>query len=89
MKRFTGISPMAHAVSSICSITAEGNDNAGGGSDDEFAAFEAAGQVVAGGDYIISSATFPDYFYKDKTEAALAFARLDATIFAARIAPSS
>lgn len=45
-------------------------------------------QVVAGGDYIISSATFPDYFYKDKTEAALAFARLDATIFAARIAPA-
>lgn len=45
-------------------------------------------QVVAGGDYIISSATFPDYFYKDKTEAALAFARLDATIFAIRIAPA-
>lgn len=45
-------------------------------------------QVVAGGDYIISSATFPDYFYKDKSEAALAFARLDATIFAACIAPA-
>ena len=44
--------------------------------------------VVEGGDYIISGATFPDYFFKDKTEAALAFARLDATLFAARIAPA-
>jgi len=44
--------------------------------------------VVAGGDYIISGATFPDYFFKDKTEAALAFARLDATLFAERIAPA-
>ena len=43
--------------------------------------------VLAGGDYIISGATFPDYFFKDKTEAALAFARLDATLFAERIAP--
>jgi len=43
--------------------------------------------VIAGGDYIISGATFPDYFFKDKTEAALAFARLDATLFAERIAP--
>jgi len=48
MRRFTGISPMAYAVSSICSITAEGNDNAGGGGDDEFAAFEAAGAVEVG-----------------------------------------
>ena len=45
-------------------------------------------QVIAGGDYIISSATFPDYFLKDASEAALAFARLDATIFATRIAPA-
>ncbi len=44
--------------------------------------------VIAGGDYIISGATFPDYFFKDKTEAALAFARLDATLFAERIAPA-
>ncbi len=44
--------------------------------------------VLAGGDYIISGATFPDYFFKDKTEAALAFARLDATLFAAHIAPA-
>lgn len=44
--------------------------------------------VVAGGDYIISGATFPDYFFKDRTEAALAYARLDATLFAERIAPA-
>jgi len=44
--------------------------------------------VLAGGDYIISGATFPDYFFKDKTEAALAFARLDATLFAECIAPA-
>jgi [citrate (pro-3S)-lyase] ligase len=44
--------------------------------------------VIAGGDYIISGATFPDYFFKDKTEAALAFARLDATLFAECIAPA-
>ena len=44
--------------------------------------------VVEGCDYIISGATFPDYFFKDRTEAALAFARLDATLFAERIAPA-
>ena len=44
--------------------------------------------VLAGGDYIISGATFPDYFFKDKTEAASAFARLDATLFAEKIAPA-
>ena len=44
--------------------------------------------VLAGGDYIISGATFPDYFFKDKNEAALAFARLDATLFSERIAPA-
>jgi len=43
--------------------------------------------VFPGGDYVISSATFPDYFFKDKTEAALAGARLDATLFAEQIAP--
>ncbi len=45
-------------------------------------------QVVEGGDYIISGATFPDYFFKDKNDAALAYARLDATLFAQRIAPA-
>ena len=45
-------------------------------------------QVVEGEDYIISGATFPDYFFKDKNEAALAYARLDATLFAQRIAPA-
>jgi [citrate (pro-3S)-lyase] ligase len=44
--------------------------------------------VLAGGDYIISGATFPDYFFKDKNEAVLAFAQLDATLFAKRIAPA-
>ena len=44
--------------------------------------------VLAGGEYIISGATFPDYFFKDKNQAALAFARLDATLFAERIAPA-
>jgi [citrate (pro-3S)-lyase] ligase len=47
----------------------------------------AAVSVFPGGDYVISSATFPDYFFKDKTEAALAGARLDATLFAEQIAP--
>lgn len=59
MKRFTGISPMAYAVSSICSITAEGNDNAGGGGDDEFAAFEAAGQVEVGDTNLASEGEKP------------------------------
>jgi [citrate (pro-3S)-lyase] ligase len=44
--------------------------------------------VLAGGDYIISSATFPDYFFKNKTEVAFAHAQLDATLFAERIAPA-
>lgn len=44
--------------------------------------------VAPGGDYVINSATFPDYFFKDKTEAALAHARLDATLFAEQIAPA-
>lgn len=44
--------------------------------------------VVSGGDYVISAATFPDYFFKDATDAALAHARLDATLFAERIAPA-
>ncbi len=44
--------------------------------------------VVPGGNYIISGVTFPDYFFKDRTEAALAYARLDATLFATYIAPA-
>ena len=44
--------------------------------------------VCPGGAYIISSATFPDYFFKNKTDAASAHARLDATLFAEQIAPA-
>jgi len=44
--------------------------------------------VVSGGDYVISAATFPDYFLKDPNETALAHARLDCTLFAERIAPA-
>lgn len=43
--------------------------------------------VVPGGDYIISQATFPSYFVKG-TDALEAQTRLDATIFAERIAPA-
>ena len=44
--------------------------------------------VCPGGAYVISSATFPDYFFKNKTDAASAHARLDATLFAEQIAPA-
>ena len=44
--------------------------------------------VRPGGDYVISGATFPDYFFKTKSEAMLAHARLDATLFAEQIAPA-
>ena len=44
-------------------------------------------QVVSGGDYIISNATFPTYFIKG-TEELSAQTTLDATIFATRIAPA-
>lgn len=44
--------------------------------------------VRRGGDYVISGATFPDYFFKTKSEAMLAHARLDATLFAEKIAPA-
>lgn len=43
--------------------------------------------VVAGGKYIISAATFPAYFTRAEDVAAVQ-ARLDATVFAARIAPA-
>ncbi|HMM19755.1 MAG TPA: [citrate (pro-3S)-lyase] ligase [Selenomonadales bacterium] len=42
--------------------------------------------VVSGEDYIISGATFPAYFTREE-ETATAQARLDATLFAARLAP--
>ena len=43
--------------------------------------------VVAGGDYIISSATFPGYFTRGE-ETVQAQTRLDATVFGQRIAPA-
>ena len=43
--------------------------------------------VVAGGDYIISSATFPAYFTRGETTV-LAQTRLDATVFGRHIAPA-
>lgn len=43
--------------------------------------------VVPGGEYIISAATFPGYFTKGK-DTVTAQARLDATLFAKRIAPA-
>ena len=44
-------------------------------------------QIVSGGDYIISNATFPTYFIKGTQELA-AQTKLDATVFATRIAPA-
>lgn len=44
-------------------------------------------QIVSGGDYIISNATFPTYFIKG-TEELAAQTKLDATVFATRIAPA-
>lgn len=44
-------------------------------------------QVISGGDYIVSNATFPTYFIKGTDELA-AQTHLDATVFATRIAPS-
>ncbi len=43
--------------------------------------------LIKGGNYIISSATFPNYFLKDKSKVTIAQAELDAEIFASRIAP--
>ena len=43
--------------------------------------------VISGGDYIISNATFPTYFIKGTDELA-AQTKLDATVFATRIAPA-
>lgn len=44
-------------------------------------------RVNSGGNYIISSATFPTYFLKKEDKAVKVQARMDATIFANRIAP--
>jgi [citrate (pro-3S)-lyase] ligase len=45
--------------------------------------------VVPGSDYLVSRATFPTYFLKDKAgEAAAIHARLDVDIFGSRIAPA-
>ena len=44
-------------------------------------------QVHAGGNYIISSATFPSYFLKKEDEKVKIQAKMDATLFASRIAP--
>ena len=44
--------------------------------------------VIPGGDYIISAATFPSYFIKDKGKIFDAHTRLDLTIFGESIAPA-
>ena len=44
-------------------------------------------RVLPSGDYIISAASFPAYFIKDKARVQDAYARLDARIFCEHIAP--
>ncbi len=44
--------------------------------------------VVPSGPYLISEATFPTYFIKEKSRATEIHARLDVTLFAERIAPA-
>ncbi len=44
--------------------------------------------ILSGGDYTISSATFPDYFIKTVGERTRAYAQIDAEIFARHIAPA-
>lgn len=43
--------------------------------------------VLPGGDYIISSATFPSYFLREESQRNMVYAKLDAEIFARYIAP--
>jgi [citrate (pro-3S)-lyase] ligase len=43
--------------------------------------------VIAGGEYIISSSTFPSYFLKKEDDRLLAYTRLDVGIFGKYIAP--
>lgn len=45
-------------------------------------------KVIAGGDYIISAATFPTYFLKQEDERLRAYTALDAGIFGKYIAPA-
>jgi len=45
-------------------------------------------QVIPGGAYIISAATFPTYFIKEPQEIAAAHTRLDVSIFGKHIAPA-
>jgi len=44
--------------------------------------------VIPGGQYIISSATFPTYFLKEKNEKLSLYTKLDAGLFARHIAPA-
>ena len=44
--------------------------------------------VHPGGDYLISSATFPTYFLKDESQGESVFCQLDLTLFAERFAPA-
>lgn len=44
--------------------------------------------VLSGGDYIISSATFPSYFLRSEDERLFSYTRLDAGIFGKYIAPA-
>ena len=46
-------------------------------------------RVIPGGDYIISNATFPSYFIKDKGKVFDTHTRLDLTIFGEHIAPAA
>jgi [citrate (pro-3S)-lyase] ligase len=46
-------------------------------------------RVIPGGDYIISNATFPSYFLKDKGKIFDTHTRLDLTIFGEHIAPAA
>jgi len=46
-------------------------------------------RVIPGGDYIISNATFPSYFIKDKGKIFDTHTRLDLTIFGEHIAPAA
>lgn len=44
--------------------------------------------VHSGGDYVLSPATFPTYFHKDKAVGLVANCKLDVELFAQRIAPA-
>lgn len=54
------------------------------------AATEGLGNVIChpASDFIISAATFPAYFFKDKVSADAAFFRLDLELFGSKIAPA-